>query len=204
MSSSFLTSSIIMETPTQTLQESTPPPSAVIFIDEIDALAKSRSGSSFGGSFSGANDEREQTLNQLLTEMDGFHSASSTNPKVSIVVFAATNRPDVLDPALLRPGRFDRHVHVGLPNKEGREAIFKLHASKIRVVNDSHAKKVRWDELAADKLTHGFSGAEIENVVNEAAFLAIRQNDEYVYHDHFFASIQKISKMKLSALQRVL
>lgn len=136
---------------------------AILFIDEIDALGKIRS----GGNSPGSNDEREQTLNQLLIEMDGFA------PNSGIFVIAATNRADVLDPALRRPGRFDREVHVGLPDREGRTKILELHASKVPV-----SKAVDWDKIARG--TPGFSGADLANLVNEAALHAARKGAKMV------------------------
>ena len=130
----------------------------LVFIDEIDAVGRQR-----GAGLGGGNDEREQTLNQLLVEMDGFEDNSG------IIVIAATNREDVLDPALLRAGRFDRTITVNLPDKKGREAIFKVHAR-----NKLIDPKVNWESLA--KRTVGFSGADIENILNEAAILAVRGN----------------------------
>jgi len=158
-------------------------------------------GASGGSSFGGGCDEREQTLNQLLTEMDGFHSS---NQHVTIVVFAATNRPDVLDPALLRPGRFDRHVHVGLPDRDGREAILKLHATKIQLAKEGTLNGINWKHVVKDKFMNDFSGADIENVVNEAAFLAVRKNDVLVGQNHLMEATEKIAKMKLSGLHHVL
>ena len=134
----------------------------IVFIDEIDAVGRQR-----GAGLGGGNDEREQTLNQLLVEMDGFEYNSG------ILVMAATNRDDVLDPALLRPGRFDRVVTVGLPNKEGREAIFKVHARNKKISPDV-------DFSALAQRTVGFSGADIENILNEAAILAVRFKKECV------------------------
>lgn len=134
----------------------------LIFIDEIDAVGRQR-----GTGLGGGHDEREQTLNQLLTEMDGF------GPHEGIIVIAATNRPDVLDPALLRPGRFDRQVTVGLPDKNAREEILKVHA-KNKVLD----KNITLEYLA--KRTPGFSGADLENLLNEAALLAVRRNKKAI------------------------
>lgn len=130
----------------------------LIFIDEIDAVGRQR-----GTGLGGGHDEREQTLNQLLTEMDGFGANEG------IIIIAATNRPDVLDPALLRPGRFDRQVTVSLPDVREREAILKVHAK-----NKILGKDVNLKFLA--KRTSGFSGADLENLLNEAALLAVRKN----------------------------
>ena len=132
----------------------------IVFIDEIDAVGRQR-----GAGLGGGNDEREQTLNQLLVEMDGFEYNSG------ILVMAATNRDDVLDPALLRPGRFDRILTVSLPNKEGREAIFKVHARNKKIGEDVNF-------AALSERTVGFSGADIENILNEAAILAVRFGKE--------------------------
>ena len=134
----------------------------VIFIDEIDAVGRQR-----GAGLGGGNDEREQTLNQLLVELDGFEENSG------IIVIAATNRADVLDPALLRAGRFDRQITVNLPNKEGREAIFKVHAKNKKI-----DPSIDFGQLA--KRTVGFSGADIANILNEAAILAVRGNRDVV------------------------
>ena len=134
----------------------------LVFIDEIDAVGRQR-----GAGLGGGNDEREQTLNQLLVEMDGFNDNSG------IIVIAATNRDDVLDPALLRAGRFDRKITVSLPDVKGREAIFKVHAKNKKV-----ASEVNFENLS--KRTVGFSGADIENIMNEAAILAIRENREEI------------------------
>ena len=134
----------------------------IVFIDEIDAVGRQR-----GAGLGGGNDEREQTLNQLLVEMDGFEYNSG------ILVMAATNRDDVLDPALTRPGRFDRTITVSLPDRAGREAIFKVHARNKKILPD-----VNFAELA--KETVGFSGADIENILNEAAILAVRFNKDGV------------------------
>ncbi|RLA25085.1 MAG: cell division protein FtsH [Gammaproteobacteria bacterium] len=139
----------------------------IIFIDEIDAVGRQRGGSGPGG---GGNDEREQTLNQLLVEMDGFSGNEG------IIVIAATNRSDVLDKALLRPGRFDREVHVGLPDIKGREQILKVHSKKIPLAEDVNIK-----DLARG--TPGFSGAELANLINEGALLAARNNKRIVNMD---------------------
>ncbi|MBW3603163.1 MAG: AAA family ATPase, partial [Actinobacteria bacterium] len=135
---------------------------AIVFIDELDAAGRRRGSGSGGGS-----DERDQTLNQLLVEMDGFEASSG------IVVIGATNRADILDPALLRPGRFDRHIVIERPDAERRAAILALHAAKVRVGDD-----VDFDRVAA--MTAGFCGAELANVVNEAALLAMRSGSDVV------------------------
>ncbi len=147
----------------------------IIFIDEIDAVGRSRG----KGYFTGSNDERENTLNSLLVEMDGF----STNS--GIIILAATNRPDVLDPALLRPGRFDRQISVDKPDLVGRESIFKVHLKPIKLGLDVEIKK-----LAAQ--TPGFAGAEIANVCNEAALIAARKNKETVDMEDFNAAIDRV------------
>lgn len=134
----------------------------LIFIDEIDAVGRSR-----GHGLGGGHDEREQTLNALLVEMDGIDSNEG------VIIIAATNRKDVLDPALLRPGRFDREVHINLPDVKGREAILKVHSEKMKI-----AKEVSWEIVARG--TPGFSGAELANVINEAALLAARRNAEAI------------------------
>jgi cell division protease FtsH len=147
---------------------------AIIFVDELDAVGRQR----FAG-LGGSNDEREQTLNQLLVEMDGFE----TNQEV--IVMAATNRPDVLDPALLRPGRFDRQVTVGLPDRTGREAILKIHTRGIPL-----AREVDVSGLA--RATTGFSGADLSNLVNEAALTAARRNRKEITNSDFDEALDKV------------
>jgi cell division protease FtsH len=147
---------------------------AIIFIDELDALGRARGSGAYGG-----NDEREQTLNQLLVELDGFDQTSG------LVLLAATNRPEILDPALLRAGRFDRQVLVDRPDKGGRIAILKVHMKKISAHTDVEVEKV------AD-LTPGFSGADLANLVNEAALLATRRKAETVTMEDFTQAIERI------------
>ncbi|HEY9489863.1 MAG TPA: ATP-dependent zinc metalloprotease FtsH, partial [Chryseosolibacter sp.] len=147
---------------------------AIIFIDELDAIGRARGTTAIGGS-----GEQEQTLNQILTEMDGFSS------KVGVIVLAATNQPDVLDKALLRPGRFDRRVVVNLPDKIGREAILKVHTRNVPLDAD-----VSLHEIAST--TPGLSGADIRNLVNEAALLAARREQDVVHHKDFLDSLEKI------------
>ncbi|MHB1005351.1 MAG: ATP-dependent zinc metalloprotease FtsH [Chloroflexota bacterium] len=149
-------------------------PAAIIFVDEIDAVGRQR-----GTGLGGGNDEREQTLNQLLVEMDGFDT--NTN----VIVLAATNRPDVLDPALLRPGRFDRTVTVGLPDRTGREAILRIHTRPLRLGTD-----VNLDLLA--RRTPGFSGADLANLANEAALSAARRGATQVLMRDFDEAMDKI------------
>ncbi len=146
----------------------------IIFIDEIDAIGRRR-----GNGIGGGNDEREQTLNQILIEMDGFLS------NTGIVVMAATNRVDVLDPALIRPGRFDRQVKVNLPNLQEREAILKLHASKRTFSENLDMKEVA-------KNTAGFSGAQLENVINEAAIVAVRENKKRIDKNDVSEAIDRV------------
>ena len=148
----------------------------IVFIDELDALGKSRASA---GPLIGSNDEREQTLNQLLAEMDGF------DPNTGVILLAATNRPEVLDPALLRPGRFDRQVVVDRPDKIGREAILEVHAKNVKLAEDVDLAK-----LAAR--TPGFAGADLANLVNEAALLAARKNRNAVTMDDFNEAIERI------------
>lgn len=146
----------------------------IVFIDEIDAIGKKRGGAAIGG-----NDEREQTLNQLLTEMDGFED------NTGVIILAATNRPESLDPALTRPGRFDRQVPVGLPDLQGREAILKVHASKIK-----HAPNIDYNKVA--RMASGASGAELANIVNEAALRAVRDHRSYATEEDMEASIEVV------------
>ncbi|MDA9646874.1 ATP-dependent zinc metalloprotease FtsH, partial [Candidatus Pelagibacter sp.] len=146
----------------------------IIFIDEIDAVGRSR-----GAGLGGGNDEREQTLNQLLVEMDGF----DTNE--GVIIIAATNRPDVLDPALLRPGRFDRQVVVGLPDIIGREKILKVHVKKIKMAPNVNLRTIA-------RGTPGFSGADLANIVNEAALLAARKNKRIVTLAEFEEARDKV------------
>ncbi|MDW8479827.1 MAG: ATP-dependent zinc metalloprotease FtsH [Xanthomonadales bacterium] len=146
----------------------------IVFIDEIDAVGRHR-----GAGLGGGHDEREQTLNQLLVEMDGFEGHEG------IIVIAATNRPDVLDPALLRPGRFDRHVVVGLPDVRGREQILKVHLRNVPVAPDV-------DPAVIARSTPGFSGADLANLVNEAALFAARENARAVAMAHFDRARDKI------------
>ncbi|KAK4168980.1 6c6d08f8-8b27-48d1-a5e9-ee3a8a61eadc [Cladorrhinum sp. PSN259] len=151
----------------------------IIFIDEIDAVGKSRSEG--GGFRGGGNDEREATLNQILTEMDGFNTSEQ------VVVLAGTNRPDILDKALMRPGRFDRHIHIDRPTMKGRMAIFKVHLANIVTSEDMEYLTGR---LAA--LTPGFAGADIANAVNEAALIAARANATSVAMLHFEQAIERV------------
>ena len=146
----------------------------IVFIDEIDTIGKKRDGAGLGG-----NDEREQTLNQLLTEMDGFDG------KKGVVILAATNRPDSLDPALLRPGRFDRRVPVELPDLGGREAILKVHAAKVKL-----AEGVDFNTIA--RATSGASGAELANIVNEAALRAVRCGRDKVAQEDLEESVETV------------
>ncbi|MEZ5814169.1 MAG: ATP-dependent zinc metalloprotease FtsH [Alphaproteobacteria bacterium] len=146
----------------------------IIFIDEIDAVGRHR-----GAGYGGGNDEREQTLNQLLVEMDGFESNEG------VIILAATNRPDVLDPALLRPGRFDRQIHVPLPDVKGREKILEVHMKKVPLANNVNAHVIA-------RGTPGFSGAELANLVNEAALLAARRGKRVVGMDELEEAKDKV------------
>jgi cell division protease FtsH len=150
---------------------------AIVFIDELDAIGRSRTSGVAG--FSGGNDEREQTLNQILTEMDGF------DPSVSVIVIAATNRPDVLDQALLRPGRFDRRIAVQPPDRAGREAILKVHARDVPLGPDVDLGRIA-------STTPGMVGADLANLVNEAALLAARRNHDVVNESDFADALERI------------
>ena len=147
---------------------------AIIFVDEIDAIGRTR-----GGGFGGGNDEREQTLNQILVEMDGFE------PNDKVIVMAATNRPDVLDPALIRPGRFDRKVLLDLPDRADREEILKIHAVRKPLAEDINLK------LIAER-TPGFSGADLYSLMNEGAILAARENRKKVFQFDLIRAIEKV------------
>jgi cell division protease FtsH len=146
----------------------------IIFIDELDAIGKARVASPLG-----THEEREQTLNQLLVEMDGF------DPRKGIIVMSATNRPEVLDPALLRPGRFDRRVVVDRPDVQGREAILRLHARAVKLAGDVDLKVVA-------ARTTGFAGADLANLVNEATLLAARRNQPEVSMGDFEEAIDRV------------
>ena len=163
----------------------------IVFIDEIDTIGKKRDNAGYGG-----NDEREQTLNQLLTEMDGFDASKG------VVILAATNRPDSLDPALLRPGRFDRRIPVELPDLKGREEILKVHAKKVRLGDDI-------DFNAIARAASGASGAELANMVNEAALRAVRENRKFVTQADLEESIETViagyqKKKVLSAKEKLI
>ena len=146
----------------------------IVFIDEIDAVGRQR-----GTGMGGGHDEREQTLNQLLVQMDGFETNDG------IIVMAATNRADILDPALLRPGRFDRQIYVNVPDVKGREAILKVHARNKPLANDVSFKTVA-------RMTSGFSGADLENLLNEAAILAARANRKFISNKDLYEGINKV------------
>jgi len=148
----------------------------IVFIDELDALGKSRGGN---GPFIGGNDEREQTLNQLLTEMDGFDA------NTGVLILAATNRPEILDPALRRPGRFDRQVVVDRPDKLGREAILKIHARAVKLAEDVDLEKIAIR-------TPGFAGADLANLVNEAELLAARRSRDAVTMADFHEAVERV------------
>ncbi len=147
---------------------------AIVFIDELDAVGRRR-----GAGIGNVNDEREQTLNQLLVEMDGFDATHE------VIILAATNRPDVLDPALLRPGRFDRQVNVALPDRRGREGILQIHSRPLNLASD-----VDLGTLA--RSTTGLSGADLANLCNEAALVAASKNHEQVFMDDFEDAIDRI------------
>ena len=146
----------------------------IVFIDEIDAVGRQR-----GTGLGGGHDEREQTLNQLLVQMDGFESNDG------IIVMAATNRADILDPALLRPGRFDRQIYVNIPDVRGREAILRVHARNKPLAPDVNFKTVA-------RMTSGFSGADLENLLNEAAILAARNNRKFINNKDLYEGINKV------------
>ncbi len=146
----------------------------IIFIDEIDAVGRQR-----GAGLGGGNDEREQTLNQLLVQMDGFEASSS------IIVMAATNRADILDPALMRPGRFDRQIYVNVPDVKGREEIFKVHSRNKPLASDINFKSLA-------RLTPGFTGADIENILNESAILAARANRKVITMKDISEAVNKV------------
>jgi cell division protease FtsH len=148
---------------------------AIIFIDEVDAIGKARG----VGIIAGGHDEREQTLNQLLSEMDGFDA------RKGLIVMAATNRPEILDPALLRPGRFDRQVLVDRPDVRGREAILRVHVHEVKMADDVDLKKVA-------QLTPGMAGADLANLINEAALLAVRRGKEAVTMDELNEAIERV------------
>jgi len=146
----------------------------IIFIDELDALGKARGFSGIGG-----HDEREQTLNQLLVEMDGF------DPKIGVILMAATNRPEILDPALLRPGRFDRQILVDRPDKKGREEILKVHLKNVKIEENLDVEKIA-------AMTPGMVGADLANLINEAALLAVRRKKKSVGMNEFEEAVERI------------
>src|SRR5262249_22709210 len=148
-------------------------PACIVFIDELDAVGRSRGGNSL------SHEEREQTLNQLLVEMDGFA------PNQGIVVIAATNRPDILDPALLRPGRFDRQVTDGAPDVKGREQILRIHGKKVALASDIDLRQVA-------RGTPGFSGADLANLINEAALFAVRAGRQVVTNEDLDQARDKV------------
>merc|ERR1719463_447442 len=150
----------------------------IVFIDEIDAIGRQRAGGAGGGMGGGGNDEREQTLNQILTEMDGFDG------NTGVIVIAATNRADTLDAALTRPGRFDRRVPVDLPDRTGREEILKVHVRGKPLASD-----VSLDLVA--KRTIGFSGASLANLMNEAAIVAVRRDKTEITYDEIDYAIDR-------------
>ena len=147
---------------------------SIIFIDELDAIGKQR-----GGGMTGSHEEREQTLNQILVEMDGFE------PNIGLVILGATNRPDVLDPALLRPGRFDRRIFLDAPDLKGREAILKIHSKNKPLASNVNIKRIA-------ERSSGFSGADLANLTNEAAILAARKNKKEIGQQEFEESVEKV------------
>jgi cell division protease FtsH len=155
-------------------QQATAKAPCIVFIDELDALGKSRNAGMMGG-----HDEREQTLNQLLAEMDGFDA------RAGLIIMGATNRPEILDPALMRPGRFDRQVLVDRPDKRGREKILAIHARNVKLASDVDLRSVA-------ARTPGFAGADLANVVNEAALLAARRNKSAVGRAEFEEAIERV------------
>jgi cell division protease FtsH len=168
------------------------PACAILFIDELDALAKSRAYDGIHG-----NDEREQTLNQLLTEMDGFSTGSANeqegdDEKVTLIVIAASNRADIIDPAVMR--RFDRQLLVGYPDAEGRKSILLVHARKIQCTSDP----IDWNCIASDAVTGNFSGADLRNVINEAALIAVREKKQVVEQSHLAYAARRIRQRKQS------
>ncbi|MFR1632482.1 MAG: ATP-dependent zinc metalloprotease FtsH, partial [Oscillospiraceae bacterium] len=146
----------------------------IIFVDEIDAVGRHR-----GAGLGGGNDEREQTLNQILVQMDGFESNEG------VIVMAATNRADILDPALMRPGRFDRQIYVNLPDVRGREQILKVHARNKPLAPDVNFKTIA-------RITSGFSGADLANLLNEAAILAARSNKQFIGNQELYEGVNKV------------
>lgn len=158
---------------------------SIIFVDEIDAIGKERGK---GGALGGANDEREATLNQLLVEMDGFSTSDQ------VVVIAGTNRMDVLDPALMRPGRFDRHIEIDAPDMSGRKAIYNVHLQRLNLDPELTETAEKRDNLSGKlaTLTPGFTGADIANACNEAALIAARHQDKYVELLHFEQAIERV------------
>ena len=156
---------------------------AIVFIDELDAVGRQR-GAGLGG---GSHDEREQTLNQILVELDGFE------PNIGLIVLAATNRPDILDPALLRPGRFDRKVIIDLPDIRDREEILKIHARKKPLAPDVNLKKIA-------ERTPGFTGADLENLLNEASILSAKRNKNKINYQEIISHLTTFVKVKMEKI----